>query len=48
MWYTVTEFMLAMTMFRDEFNTRLLAMLTMLLVVKLFHWFAADRVDVVR
>ena len=48
LWYTITEALLAMTMFRDEFNTRFLALFTVLLVVKLFHWLASDRVDVVR
>jgi hypothetical protein len=48
LWYTITEALLAMTLFRDDLNTRFLALFTMLLVVKLFHWLAGDRVDVVR
>eukprot|EP01135_Chromosphaera_perkinsii_P011709 Nk52_evm32s2474 gene=Nk52_evmTU32s2474 len=44
-WYAVTETCLAMTIFRDEFNVRFVAMFTLLLFVKIFHWLAKDRVD---
>ncbi|KAF9974022.1 E3 ubiquitin-protein ligase hrd1 [Actinomortierella ambigua] len=44
-WYTITETCLAMTIFRDEFDTRFVVMFTVLLFFKVFHWLCQDRVD---
>ncbi|RUP06387.1 hypothetical protein BC936DRAFT_140315 [Jimgerdemannia flammicorona] len=46
-WYAVTETCLAMTIFRDEFDTRFVVTFTTLLFLKIFHWLAQDRVDFV-
>ena len=47
-WFAVTETFLAMTVFRDEFNTRFVVMFVSLLFVKCFHWICQDRIDYVR
>jgi len=47
-WFAVTETALAMTIFRDEFDIRFVALFLGLLGVKIFHWIVADRVDYVR
>lgn len=47
-WYALTETCLAFTVFRDDFNPRFVAMFTVLLFLKSFHWLAEDRVDFVR
>ncbi|KAK6540530.1 E3 ubiquitin-protein ligase hrd1 [Orbilia ellipsospora] len=44
-WYAITETCLAMTIFRDEFHSGFVAMFTVLLFVKCFHWLANDRVE---
>ncbi|KAF9431257.1 E3 ubiquitin-protein ligase hrd1 [Entomortierella beljakovae] len=44
-WYAVTESCLAMTIFKDEFDTRFIVMFTILLFLKVFHWLSMDRVD---
>ncbi|KAG0044371.1 E3 ubiquitin-protein ligase hrd1 [Gryganskiella cystojenkinii] len=44
-WYAVTETCLAMTIFKDEFDTRFVVMFTILLFLKVFHWLCQDRVD---
>ncbi|XP_071477983.1 E3 ubiquitin-protein ligase synoviolin B-like [Diadema antillarum] len=44
-WYAVTETCLAFTVFRDDFSPRFVAMFTLLLFLKCFHWLAEDRVD---
>ncbi|XP_064622155.1 E3 ubiquitin-protein ligase synoviolin B-like [Lineus longissimus] len=44
-WYAITETCLAFTVFRDDFSTRFVAMFTLLLFLKCFHWLAEDRVD---
>ena len=46
-WFAVTETFLAMTVFRDEFNTRFVVMFVSLLFVKCFHWICQDRIDYV-
>lgn len=46
-WYAVTETCLAFTVFRDDFSPRFVAMFTVLLFLKCFHWLAEDRVDFV-
>jgi len=47
-WYTFTEVLLAMTIFRDEFNIRFVSLFALLLTVKTFHWLTQDRVEFVR
>ncbi|KAJ3328187.1 E3 ubiquitin-protein ligase hrd1 [Blyttiomyces sp. JEL0837] len=44
-WFAVTETCLAMSIFRDEFDVRFIILFASLLVVKIFHWIAGDRVD---
>ncbi|EWC47858.1 hypothetical protein DRE_02740 [Drechslerella stenobrocha 248] len=44
-WYAITETCLAMTIFRDEFHSGFVAMFTVLLFLKCFHWLGSDRVD---
>ncbi|KAI7822709.1 hypothetical protein BC939DRAFT_397766 [Gamsiella multidivaricata] len=44
-WYAVTETCLAMTIFKDEFDTLFVVMFTVLLFLKVFHWLCMDRVD---
>ena len=47
-WYAVTETCLAFTVFRDDFSPKFVALFTLLLFLKSFHWLAEDRVDYVR
>ena len=44
-WYAVTETCLAMTIFREEFNARFMLLFGLLLLLKILHWLAQDRVD---
>ncbi|KAL5008820.1 hypothetical protein ScPMuIL_014401 [Solemya velum] len=44
-WYAVTETCLAFTVFRDDFSPKFVALFTLLLFLKCFHWLAEDRVD---
>jgi E3 ubiquitin-protein ligase synoviolin len=46
-WYALTETCLAFTVFRDDFNPKFIALFTVLLFLKSFHWLAEDRVDYV-
>lgn len=46
-WYAVTETCLAFTMFRDDLSPKFVALFTLLLFLKSFHWLAEDRVDFV-
>lgn len=46
-WYAVTETCLAFTVFRDDFSPRFVALFTLLLFIKCFHWLVEDRVDYV-
>lgn len=46
-WYAITETCLAFTVFRDDFNPKFIALFTVLLFLKAFHWLAEDRVDYV-
>lgn len=46
-WYAITETCLAFTVFRDDFNPKFVALFTLLLFLKSFHWLAEDRVDFV-
>jgi E3 ubiquitin-protein ligase synoviolin len=45
--YAFTETCLALTMFREELNARVIALFAALLCVKCFHWLAQHRVDAV-
>lgn len=44
-WYAVTETCLAFTVFRDDLSPKFVALFTLLLFLKCFHWLAEDRVD---
>lgn len=44
-WYVVTETCLAFTIFRDDFSPKFVALFTLLLLLKCFHWLGDDRVD---
>lgn len=44
-WFAVTELCLAMTIFRGEFNAKFAIFLTILLMIKIFHWLMQDRID---
>ncbi|KAI9331687.1 hypothetical protein DFJ73DRAFT_963673 [Zopfochytrium polystomum] len=44
-WFAITETCLAMTIFRDEFDMRFIVLFGLLLVIKIFHWISAVRVD---
>lgn len=44
-WYAVTETCLAMTIFREEFDSTFFLFFTLLLTVKIFHWLAQDRIE---
>lgn len=46
-WYALTETCLAFTVFRDDFNPKFVALFTVLLFLKSFHWLAEERVDYV-
>ncbi|KAJ6544084.1 hypothetical protein B0H19DRAFT_1169576 [Mycena capillaripes] len=45
LWFFVTESLLTLTLFRYEFDTTFAAMLVSLMVVKSFHWIAADQIE---
>ncbi|KAK6338137.1 E3 ubiquitin-protein ligase hrd1 [Orbilia brochopaga] len=47
-WYAITETFLAMTIFRDEFRGEFVAMFTVLLFLKCFHWLATSRVEFIQ
>ncbi|KAI9143300.1 hypothetical protein BKA69DRAFT_1063400 [Paraphysoderma sedebokerense] len=44
-WLAVTETLLAMTIFRDEFDSKFMILFAALMMLKAFHWICADRVD---
>jgi len=44
-WYAVTETCLAFTVFKDDFSPKFVALFTLLLFLKSFHWLAEERVD---
>ena len=44
----MTESLLALTIFRDDFDILFLLMFGFLLFVKYFHWLASDRIEWVR
>lgn len=46
-WYAVTETLLAMSIFRDDFDVKFLLLFAALLGAKCFHWINASRIDYV-
>lgn len=48
LWFTVTETLLALAMFREDFDALFVVLFVSLIVIKCFHWLAADRVEWVR
>jgi len=44
-WYAVTELCLALTVFRGEFSAKFALLLTILMIMKIFHWLMQDRID---
>ncbi|BGP48272.1 E3 ubiquitin-protein ligase hrd1 [Rhodotorula kratochvilovae] len=44
-WFAVTETLLALTIFRDDFDSSFVVLFVSLLFLKVFHWLAADRVE---
>lgn len=46
--YAVTETCLALTIFRDEINARVVALFAALVFAKAFHWLAQARLEFVR
>nr|CAG4640752.1 EOG090X03TK [Eulimnadia texana] len=44
-WYAITETCLAFTVFREDFSVKFVALFTVLLFLKAFHWLVEDRVD---
>lgn len=44
----IIETCLAMTVFRDDFNTKFCLLFGLLLFLKVFHWLAKDRIEFVR
>lgn len=45
LWYAITESLLAMTIFRDDFDTSFALLFGTMLFLKVFHWLARDRVE---
>lgn len=45
LWYAITESLLAMTIFRDDFDSSFALLFGTLLFLKVFHWLSADRVE---
>lgn len=46
-WYSFTETLLALSMFRNEFDAAFIAWFSLLLFLKAYHLLTADRVDYV-
>ncbi|ORY89354.1 hypothetical protein BCR35DRAFT_300503 [Leucosporidium creatinivorum] len=44
-WFAVTETLLALTIFKDEFESSFVLLFVSLLFLKVFHWLASDRVE---
>ncbi|XP_014254219.1 E3 ubiquitin-protein ligase synoviolin B-like [Cimex lectularius] len=44
-WYSLTETCLAFTIFKEDFTPRFVALFTLLLFLKAFHWLADERID---
>lgn len=45
LWIFLTESLLALTIFRDDFSASFAALYSALVFLKCFHWISADRVD---
>lgn len=46
-WFAITETLLALTIFKDEFDTKFILLFGSLLFLKVFHWLASDRIELV-
>lgn len=46
-WFAVTETLLALTIFKDDFESSFVMLFVSLLFLKVFHWLASDRVEMV-
>ncbi|GAA5984843.1 hypothetical protein JCM11641_005435 [Rhodosporidiobolus odoratus] len=44
-WFAITETLLALTIFKDDFDSSFVALFVSLLFLKVFHWLASDRVE---
>ncbi|GAA6042125.1 hypothetical protein JCM8097_003119 [Rhodosporidiobolus ruineniae] len=44
-WFAVTETLLALTIFREDFESSFVVLFVSLLFFKVFHWLASDRVE---
>ncbi|KAK9508244.1 hypothetical protein O3M35_007944 [Rhynocoris fuscipes] len=44
-WYTLTETCLSFAVFREDFNQIFLGLLLLLVILKVFHWLADERVE---
>ncbi|KTW28472.1 hypothetical protein T552_01732 [Pneumocystis carinii B80] len=47
-WYSITETCLAMTIFRNSFDTRSIIVFIVLIFLKTFHWLCFDRLEFAR
>ena len=47
-WYSVSETLLAMTIFRNDFNAFFLTLFAVMMLSKSFHWLLADRVELLQ
>lgn len=43
----MTETLLALTIFKDEFESTFVLLFVSLLFLKVFHWLASDRIEAV-
>lgn len=46
-WFAVTETLLALTIFKDEFDSAFVLLFVSLLFFKVFHWLVSDRIELV-
>lgn len=46
-WYSITETCLAMTIFRNNFDTMSIIVFVILIFLKTFHWLCLDRLEFV-
>ncbi|GAA6061476.1 hypothetical protein JCM10212_002555 [Sporobolomyces blumeae] len=44
-WFAITETLLALTIFKDEFESTFVVLFLSLLFLKTFHWLASDRIE---
>ena len=47
-WHAMIDTCLAFTLFREDFSPQFVAVFSILLFIKCFHWLAEDRIDFVR